>query len=226
MFKRWGIKMNIIRSTVASVVLVGSVAAGSFACATPVTAVINTTGNLSVAIGQNNSADEVKVFLDADIAKTIAGHLGSQIGTPSVTFTSPINVDAKNGFASIDAVTSVYHDLTLTIAKGFTFTDLVFDILSPNPFTITASNGGTASLSNLPNGNTEFTALSINGTSLTSISLHSDLGFSQIKQFELSGVTAIAAVPEPTTWAMMLLGFSGIGYLAYRRRESSAVRLV
>jgi hypothetical protein len=28
-----------------------------------------------------------------------------------------------------------------------------------------------------------------------------------------------AAVPEPTTWAMMLLGFAGIGFLAYRRKS-------
>lgn len=207
-------KINIIPSTVASALLVGLVAFCGLGKRKPCPALISTTGNLSVAIGQDNSADEVKVFLDADIAKSITGHLGSQTGTPSVTFTSPINVDTKNGFASIDAATSVNHDLTFTIAKAFTFTDLAFDILSPNPFTITASNGRTASLSNLPNGNTEFTALSINGTSLTSISLHSDLGFSQIKQFELSGVTAIAAVPEPTTWAMMLLGFGDIGFLA------------
>ena len=29
----------------------------------------------------------------------------------------------------------------------------------------------------------------------------------------------VTAVPEPTTWAMMLLGFAGIGFLAYRRRS-------
>ena len=30
---------------------------------------------------------------------------------------------------------------------------------------------------------------------------------------------AVAAVPEPSTWAMMLLGFAGIGFLAYRRKS-------
>jgi hypothetical protein len=29
----------------------------------------------------------------------------------------------------------------------------------------------------------------------------------------------IAAVPEPSTWAMMLLGFAGIGFIAYRKRS-------
>jgi hypothetical protein len=28
-----------------------------------------------------------------------------------------------------------------------------------------------------------------------------------------------AAVPEPSTWAMMLLGFAGLGYVAFRRRS-------
>jgi len=28
----------------------------------------------------------------------------------------------------------------------------------------------------------------------------------------------MAAVPEPSTWAMMILGFFGIGFLAYRRQ--------
>ena len=28
---------------------------------------------------------------------------------------------------------------------------------------------------------------------------------------------AVAAVPEPATWSMMILGFAGIGFMAYRR---------
>ena len=32
----------------------------------------------------------------------------------------------------------------------------------------------------------------------------------------------VAAVPEPSTWAMMILGFAGIGFMAYRRRNQSA----
>lgn len=30
-----------------------------------------------------------------------------------------------------------------------------------------------------------------------------------------------SAVPEPSTWAMMILGFAGVGFMAYRRRSSS-----
>ena len=31
----------------------------------------------------------------------------------------------------------------------------------------------------------------------------------------------IASVPEPSTWAMMILGFCGLGFLAYRRKSKS-----
>ncbi len=33
------------------------------------------------------------------------------------------------------------------------------------------------------------------------------------------------AVPEPSTWAMMILGFLGVGFLAYRRKSASTMRL-
>jgi len=32
----------------------------------------------------------------------------------------------------------------------------------------------------------------------------------------------VSAVPEPSTWAMMILGFFGVGFLAYRRRNGIA----
>jgi PEP-CTERM motif len=32
---------------------------------------------------------------------------------------------------------------------------------------------------------------------------------------------SITAVPEPSTWAMMILGFAGIGYMTYRRKRQA-----
>lgn len=34
-------------------------------------------------------------------------------------------------------------------------------------------------------------------------------------------IASVAAVPEPSTWAMMLLGFCGVGFMAYRRKSAS-----
>jgi hypothetical protein len=36
------------------------------------------------------------------------------------------------------------------------------------------------------------------------------------------GWTQISPVPEPSTWAMLLIGFAGIGFAAYRRRHQFA----
>jgi hypothetical protein len=36
--------------------------------------------------------------------------------------------------------------------------------------------------------------------------------------------TQIGGVPEPSTWAMMLLGFAGVGFMAYRRKSKPALR--
>jgi hypothetical protein len=35
--------------------------------------------------------------------------------------------------------------------------------------------------------------------------------------------TFAGGVPEPSTWAMMILGFAGVGFVAYRRRNAAAV---
>lgn len=36
------------------------------------------------------------------------------------------------------------------------------------------------------------------------------------------GGTIGGAVPEPSTWAMLILGFAGVGYMAYRRRATQS----
>ncbi len=38
-------------------------------------------------------------------------------------------------------------------------------------------------------------------------------------------INVMSGVPEPSTWAMMLLGFAGVGFMAYRRKNGTAMRL-
>lgn len=40
--------------------------------------------------------------------------------------------------------------------------------------------------------------------------------------FSLGGDT-VTAVPEPSTWVMMILGFAGIGFMTYRRPKVAAI---
>lgn len=49
-----------------------------------------------------------------------------------------------------------------------------------------------------------------------------ELTFTGAGQFTGEMDPLTAAVPEPSTWAMMLFGFLGVGFLAYRRRNQAA----
>ena len=47
-------------------------------------------------------------------------------------------------------------------------------------------------------------------------------------EFDMAGpsATQTSGVPGPSTWAMMLVGFAGLGYAAFRRRKDSALRVM
>jgi hypothetical protein len=81
-------------------------------------------------------------------------------------------------------------------------------------FTITDTSGlitfGTTASNSGPNGTANC------GGSCTSI----DVPFAlDITDTSTGAVGAVSGVPEPATWAMMLLGFIGIGFMAHRRRS-------
>ena len=40
-----------------------------------------------------------------------------------------------------------------------------------------------------------------------------------VPPFALLDGVSLTAVPEPSTWAMMFVGFAGLGYAAFRRRR-------
>jgi hypothetical protein len=42
-------------------------------------------------------------------------------------------------------------------------------------------------------------------------------------EFSPGLLDGVASAPEPSTWAMMLLGFAGVGFMAYRRRNNNAM---
>ena len=63
------------------------------------------------------------------------------------------------------------------------------------------------------------------GTSPTDYELYT-YSSGQGEGVDVHGTMTVAAVPEPTTWAMMVLGFAGVGLLAYRRKSKLAFRLV
>jgi hypothetical protein len=46
--------------------------------------------------------------------------------------------------------------------------------------------------------------------------------YSDYNYFDHTFVYTIAAIPEPSTWALMILGFAGVGCILYRRNRPAA----
>jgi hypothetical protein len=66
----------------------------------------------------------------------------------------------------------------------------------------------------------------IAGAASTTITLDGTTGTHYIGLDDVSISGGIAgAVPEPSTWAMMILGFCGIGFMAYRKKSPTTFRL-
>jgi hypothetical protein len=69
------------------------------------------------------------------------------------------------------------------------------------------------------------------GTLISDITIDVDGGWASapegqqvlINNFTVNGDVAVAPVPEPSTWAMMILGFAGVGFMAYRRRKTTVL---
>lgn len=105
------------------------------------------------------------------------------------------------------------NDLTATLANITVVTNLQ---------TVVFSNQAIST-----NGNNFFSLQSSGGEIIQSVSVAAVNGlFSDVRQERLGDITAIAAVPEPTTWAMMVLGFAGVGFMAYRRKRPGTLRIV
>jgi hypothetical protein len=72
---------------------------------------------------------------------------------------------------------------------------------------------------------------SARGTAEVDPFLQIDPGFGQAADFQLVlspgiGNFAPGTVPEPSTWAMMLFGFAGLGFLGYRKTRKAGVATV
>jgi hypothetical protein len=87
-------------------------------------------------------------------------------------------------------------------------------------YTYTASQAGVTP----PNGDQTFAEyvdfVLGNGELITSVNFNSTSNAFEVSNFAVSGV------PEPSTWAMMVIGFLGVGFLAYRRKSSVNFRMI
>jgi hypothetical protein len=189
---------------------------------------------------------EQDVFLTEGHNETIAnGGVGAHPGpgVPPVLITAQtgafnVNFDTGGGFATIDPAQgfNAFNGIDFTV-PGFTFEDLQFTLqltrqgghhgdTEADSFIVTANFAGGGSVSHTftdsPDDAFDYTLVS--DTPLTSIDILAlappgSGGIDQIKQIQISDV-AFAAVPEPSTWAMMGAGFAFIAFLGLRKRRA------
>jgi hypothetical protein len=57
---------------------------------------------------------------------------------------------------------------------------------------------------------------------ITRVTIDSTVQLGDVRQVRITGANMMTGVPEPTTWAMMLIGFGAIGVGMRRRRRQTA----
>ena len=70
-------------------------------------------------------------------------------------------------------------------------------------------------------GFVNFTGLDLLGSTVTIQFDQAPSDWIMVSEIQFSGLAS--AVPEPSTWAMMILGFAGVGFMAYRRKSKPAM---
>jgi hypothetical protein len=188
--------------------------------------------------------DEQKIFLESGTTRNGLGNVGSQAGTPLVHLDSSVNLDLANGFANIKPSSGdSFSNLDITI-PGHTFGDFLYDVQLFNnrdaaslSFTVSALLGGVLQGSHTysdlkHDADLSFGVFALNGGQIDELTLVSNTGFKEIKHLQVSDldggvvINPTGSVPEPSTWAMMILGFAGVGLMAYRRRKTAVFRPV
>lgn len=79
---------------------------------------------------------------------------------------------------------------------------------------------GNCDICTIGNGQNKFT---LSGNGITSLDFEFAPGIDSARQFRVEGVSNVPAVPEPGTWAMLLIGFGAVGFGMRRRRQKATV---
>jgi hypothetical protein len=121
-------------------------------------------------------------------------------------------------------------DIFLTGHAGMSWLEFALTGTDPNgsvTFTVTDNLGGNTVFNLvMGSGDTHFAFEGINGQSITNLHFVANTPpgtIDLIKQVRI--IAAPGAIPEPGTWGMMLLGFTGIGMALRRSRRRSGALL-
>ena len=160
----------------------------------------NTAGQNSGSTGDINGA-----FFTNPLS--ITGYTGSGIFAPGND-----NYNTVNGFLAGSGSASSF-------AYGSLYTIKLGSLSAGTVLTITHDDGATVFQGNTQFGPTASGPTSV-VTDVVTITSTGDTTLYYSRQNGTPSILQVSAVPEPSTWAMMILGFIGVGFMAYRRKQS------
>jgi hypothetical protein len=165
---------------------------------------------------------------------TVGGHAGTDVTVDTIG-----NIDTGAGFSTITPIKGgTLTSLTFTPADDTLFTDFSFrGQLAPVgdtgvidvTWTDSLGTTGTVVFTGIPGPDKDFDRLGIVSTDefLKSVVITTAAGesFDEFKQVQFSASSIPPSIPEASTWAMMILGFVGLGYAGYRRGNGARAAL-
>jgi hypothetical protein len=198
------------------------------AAATPASAAVDqcfVTGN---TVPQCPQTDTNVLLTNSANANTINSNFNGSAAITGTFTSSEAIMMGGSGQATVLPVSGLLNTLTYT-ALGYTFTTATFNLIGDTGTTVNIFGydaGGNQFVRTLTTGQ-NFTGLLATGSDvLTGFSISSAAGISSFEQLRLGGVQQITtAVPEPATWALMLMGFGGMGLAMRRNRRRSVAQL-
>ncbi|UUR06948.1 PEPxxWA-CTERM sorting domain-containing protein [Sphingomonas glaciei] len=187
------------------------------AVATPASAAITVTASP----GAVQPAENVLANTSAT-GTTVTGNTNQTNTSVSITSNERITSTTSNGQSRFSAADgSALDQATIALTAGGTLTSAEFNLFNAAADTSSVSIivNGVAQIFNIGNGQNFFGFSATGGDTIRSIAFDTNgSGVVDLRQVRLGGVAA--AVPEPGTWALMLVGFGAVGVSMRRRRTT------
>jgi hypothetical protein len=200
-----------------------------------------TAANADVVIctGANCVTTDENVLVDSASGNTAVGHTNNTNATVNYTSdsaTDPNLLVNSSGQADVSSADGLLNSLSFALANGYTFQTALFNLFplpgnKPNEATqITITyldpSGHTKQMTINTNGQNFIGIYGTGGELFTGAGFYSGwgatpgtTGVQDMRQLRLGGVAG--PVPEPATWALMILGFGGVGASMRAKRKKA-----